>query len=493
MLLEPIRVLTPDGMERIHRAALDILADVGMKIESEKAHEYLRTSGCRTDTGSFVVRFPREVVQRCVDRMRRAYDHPDRLPARMSVRYSHIRFRREKHAIHPDFTASTGGFCCFIHDLEGRRRPATLDDVHRAIHLVNRLDDVNYTGLPISDQESPAGIRPVRMAAEIAKYTTKFGGVETFRVQDVPYLIEIGTIVKGSLEALKREPILVGYAEVRTPLCFDRNMVEIFMEYIRLGFPQTLDSMPNAGATAPVTEAGTLALGMAETLAGLVLAHAIDENAVVGVDNIPSTCDMHTGLFPYGSAGRTPLLVGRIQMISEYYGCPSGVHGGKTDSCFHDVQAGAEKAWSVLTPVLAGAVGIGTIGHLENAVTFSPVQLVLDAEIVRAVRRILKPVAVTDETLATDVIRRVGIGGNFLAEAHTVEHFREELFRSEIFPCLSWDSAHSGGARDAAARAREKALALWSETPEPVLDADKHRAVEAVVARAARAAREMQA
>jgi trimethylamine---corrinoid protein Co-methyltransferase len=488
MLREPIRVLSIPEMDRIHEGALRILERVGMRIESARALGYLKRAGCRVNDDTREVKFPAAVVQASVDRMRRAYDEPARLPSRMSVRYSHVRFRREPHRIHPDFTTSAGGFCVAIHDLDGRRRPATMDDVHRSIHLVNALSDIDYTGLPVSDQATPYALRPVRMAAELAKHTTKFGGVETFRADDIPYLVEIGTIIKGSADALRREPILVGYAEARTPLCIDGNMAEIFIEYIRRGFPQTLDTMPNGGATAPVTAAGILAMGVAESLGGLVLAHAIDENAVVGVDIIPSYCDMASGLFRYATADRIPLLVARVQMISEYYGCPSGVHGGKTDSCFVNVQAGIDKAFTTALPVLAGAVGIGTVGHLENAVTFSPQQLVIDNEIFRSMRRILAPIVVTEETLALETIEKVGIGGNYLSEPHTAEHFRDELYLSGLFETAPWDAAHAAEPRGMEERAKEKARALWAQEPEPVVDAATCRAIDAVVASARRAA-----
>jgi len=480
MLTEPIRVLADDDMERIHGAALEILEDPGMKIESEKALAALAATGCTVDEGARAVRFPPKVVRDAVDRMRADYAQRA-APERMSVRYSHIRFRSEPHRIHPDFSASTGGFCCFIHDLDGARRPATMDDVHRAIHLVNRLEDIDYTGLPVSDQQTPYPVRPVRMAAELAKRTRKLGGVETFKRADIPFLVEIGTVVRGSEEALRREPVLVGYAEARSPLCLDRNMAEIFMEYIERGFPQTLDTMPNGGATAPVTAAGNLAVGVAETLGALVLAYAVNESAVVGVDIILSYADMSSGIFKYASADRLPLLVARIQMISEYYGCPSGVHGGKTDSCLVDVQAGVEKAMTTVFPVLAGAVGIGTLGHLENAVTFSPRQLVIDNEIVRAVRRALKPIVVNEQTLAVDTVRSVGIGGNFLGEMHTAELFRDEIFFSELFETMPWASAHAQSVKGTEAKALETARAIWAEEPETVLEPDKCREIDRIV------------
>lgn len=486
MLTEPIRVFTHDDMEKIHQAALTILEDVGMKIDSEKALDYLKNIGCQVDDAAYVVKFPKKIVQQYVDKMYMDYSDSRRMPERMAVRYSHIRFRNEAHRIHPDFSVSAGGFCCYLYDLEGKRRSATMDDVHRSINMVNKLDEITYTGLPVADQETPHEIRPVKMAGEIAKYTSKFGGVETFKKEDVPYLIEIGTIIKGSLVKLKQEPILIGYSEARSPLCLDRNMVEIFMEYIERGFPQTIDTMPNGGATVPVTAAGILALGVAETLGPLVLGYAIDENATVGVDIIPSYCDMQSGIFRYAAADRLPLLVARVQMISEYYGCPSGVHGGKTDSCFINVQSGIDKAYSTVLPILAGAVGIGTVGHVENAVTFSPQQLVIDNEVSRSMRRMLKPIAVNDDTLALDTIRKVGIGGNYLGEMHTAEHFRDELFFSELFETLPWESAHAQEIKGMENKAYEKARELWSEMPEPVISDEQIKAIDAVVAQASK-------
>jgi len=485
VLCEPIRVLKPDDMERIHQAALTILQDVGMRIDSDRALTYLRRIGARVDDASHVVRFERRTVQGFVDRMRADYAARQR-PRQMSVRYSQVRFAAEPHGIHPDFTANAGGFSCFIHDLERRRRPATLDDVRHAIHMVNRLDQITFTGLPVSDQFTPIELRPVRMAAELAKYTTKFGGIETFKTDDIPYLIEIGTILKGSLAALKAEPILVGYGEARSPLCLDQNMADIFIEYIERGFPQTLDTMPSGGGTAPVTAAGLLAVGIAETLAGLALGYAVDEHALVGVDIIPSYCDMQSGLFHYGAIDRMPLLIARVQMISEYYGCPSGVHGGKTDSCFSNLQAGVEKALSTVLPVLAGAIGIGTVGHIENAVTFSPQQLVIDNEIIRGVRHILRPIEVNDDTLALDVVRQVGIGGHFLDHDHTARHFRREMFLSPLFQTMPWQNARIEGAGHLETAALDMARNLWNEKVEPVLDVDRIRAVDAVVESARR-------
>lgn len=481
--MQPIRILSTNQMQQIHDAALTILAEVGMRVESDRARAYYEAAGCTVRTSPPIVTFPRPIVQAAVDQMRRDYGNADRLPASMAVRYSHIRFRREEHRIHPDYTVSTGGFCCYIFGPDGVRRSADMDDVLKSINLVNNIDEISFTGLPVADQMTPIELRPVKMAAELAKHTHKLGGIETFKPDDIPYLIEIGSVISGGEEKLKTRPILVGYGEARSPLCFDANMAEIFVEYIERGYPQTLDTMPNGGATAPMTAAGNLSIGIAETLAAVVLAYAIRPDPIVGVDIIPSNCDMRTGLFRYAGADRIPLLIGRVQLISEYYGCPSGVHGAKTDGCRADLRTGVEKAATTIFPVLAGAVGIGTAGHLENAVTFSPVQLVIDSEISRYVRRSLRPIEVNDETLALDAIRRVGPGGNFLEDPHTLSHFRSESFLSPFFPAEPWEQAVRDGAEiteQAAAFVREN----WV-LPDPVLDEKTIREIDSIVDAAA--------
>jgi len=483
-LTEPIRYLDTEEMGLIHATALRILDEVGMRVASHEALDYLEAYGCRVDRDAMVVRFPQDVTQGAVDRMRQEYADPQRIPQKMAVRYSQIYFSTMPHRVHTDFTTNTGGFCVFIYDLDGVRRPATMEDVRASIRLADALENVDFMGLPVSAQEVPAPLRPVAMAAELVKHTRKLGGIETFDRLDARYVSRIAEVVAGSPEALRREPILVGYAEARSPLCLDRNMAEIIIEYVKLGLPQSLDTMPGGGTTAPATTAGVLAVGMAETLGGLVLGKAVDENAILSVDVCPSFADLHTGLYTYCSAERMPLLAATVQMISEYYGCPGGTHGSKTDACYPGMQAGIEKALSTLFPLMAGATGIGVTGHLENAVTFSPQQLVIDNEIAGAVRRMFEGFEVTADTLAFDVIQEVGIGGNYLGHPHTLTHFRKEQFLSRLFERLSWESAWSQPCRGIEQKAKRRAAELMAREAEPVLTPEQEQAIDEIVAEA---------
>jgi trimethylamine--corrinoid protein Co-methyltransferase len=388
------------------------------------------------------------------------------------MRYTAMYFSSMPRRIHNDFGVNAGGFPPFVYDLDGRRRPATLQDVRDSIRLADALDNIDLVGLPCSASEVPAALRPVVMAAELVKLTSKIGGIEAWSVKDVEYISRIAEVVSGGAQALREQPILVGYGEARSPLCIDNNMAAVFMEYLKRGFPQSLDTMPAGGSTAPATSAGTLTLGIAETLGGLTLAYAVDEDAIVSLDVCPTLNDMKTLIYPYSGADRIPLVTAALQMLDEYYGRPGGCHGGKTDACVPGAQAGAEKALSIIFPVLAGATGVGTLGHVENAVTFSYEQLVIDNEIAGYVRRMLQGFEVSEETIAFDVIQQVGIGGNYLVHPHTAASFRKEFWMSELMERLPWDSWSRQETKGFEARARARARKVLAEHhPQPLSSA----------------------
>ena len=476
-----MKVLTDNEMQLVHDAALEILESIGMRIHHQEAREILRNFGCNVNEDNNNVKFPGKLVENAVLKMRKDFLRPERKGLKQGIRYGEVSYYKRDEELHYDFTCNAGGFCTLIHDANGRRRKATMNDLHDGLKLINALDDITYSGLPVSDQETPHVLRPIKMAAELAKYTTKLGGIEAWTLDDIRYIEEIGTVVRGSSENLRRKPCLIGYAESRSPLALDDNMAALFIEFVRRGFPQSIDTMPCAGTTAPATGAGTLAVGLAETLAGLVLGYAVDENAIMSIDFTGGYADMGSMLFSVGSPDRNVLMGAWVQMISTFYGITSAVHGGKTNACAPGFQAGLEKMQSIMLLLFCGASGIGTVGQIENLMTFSPVQLVVDAELVRSVRRMMAGFEVNSETLALDIIKKVGPEGNFIAEPHTYEHFREEFWLSDLTECMSWESYSRESIKGMENRAEEKAREIIRQALDPVLDDQQVAEIDRIV------------
>ena len=177
-----------------------------------------------------------------------------------------------------------------------------------------------------------------------------------------------------------------------------------------------------------------------------------------------------------------PLLGAWVQMLKEFYGITPKVHGGKTNACEPGFQAGMEKAISTLFPLICGASGIGTIGQLEFGITFSPVQLVLDSEVVRSVRRSLAGFEINEDTLALDLIGRVGPEGNYISEPHTADHFQREFWLSDLTECLTWESYNKKKIKGMERLAEEMVREIIARPLEPVLDHYQIAEIDRIVA-----------
>ncbi len=208
-----IKVLNADEMELLQQGAFDILEQVGMMIHHPESRELLGRLGCRVERSSPLVKFPEWIVRQAAERLKGDFLRPERKGLKQGVRYTQATYYKRDEELFPDFTVNSGGFCTLIYDLDRNRRATTMQDVHDGFKLVNALDEITLSGLPCSDQSIPAPLRPVKMAAELVKYTAKLGGIEAWTIQDVRYIKEIAVVVRGSEGNLRARPCLVGYAD----------------------------------------------------------------------------------------------------------------------------------------------------------------------------------------------------------------------------------------------------------------------------------------
>ena len=115
---------------------------------------------------------------------------------------------------------------------------------------------------------------------------------------------------------------------------------------------------------------------------------------------------------------------------------------------------------TALIPSLAGSTYIYGAGTIDSGMTFSTTAMVLDAEVARNVIRVLQGIEVNPNTLALDVIKKVGPRSNFLAQKHTVKNWRSQQAESELFDRTPGDLWEEQGRKTALDRAREKAIYL---------------------------------
>ena len=282
-------------------------------------------------------------------------------------------------------------------------------------------------------------------------------------------LLKMGIAIAGSEEALRQRPMFTVSLGIISPFIFEPNRVDVLLEMCRFGHPFQVYTIPSAGTTSPVTLAGTLALMTAELLSGLVLTQLVNPGAPVRLMGYAGTADMRSGEFTFASPEKTLMAAALAQML-RFYGVPQGVHGSTTRANVSDAQAGYETGMLNLFSALSGSDVVieCTSASLENTAASVPEQAVIGNEICSFINRILQGIEVNPDTLAVDVIREIGPGGEYLTHDHTMEYFMTEHWDAKLGSRLPRDLWEEKGAMDVRAQAREtykKILATHQPKP----------------------------
>ena len=452
--------LTDGQVRRIHEAALSILARTGVHIEEPEALRLFQEAGAIVEPDGPRVRLPRSLVE---DAVSWAPSHV--LLAGRDPRWD-LSLRDARVYI------GTGGAALSVLDLESsQKRPATLRDVAELARLVDALDNVHFYLVPVYPTDLGKDVIDVNTYFAGLANTTKHVQAGVYTVQGIRDTVEMCEHIAGGAEALRERPI-VSFITcwLVSPLKLATDVTTLLIETCRQRIPVVLSAAPMAGSTAPVTLAGMLAQLTAEQLSGVVLAQLAQQGAPLLIGPIPATADMQTGRYLAGAA-EFGLTNAAMAQMAQFYDLPLYNSAGMTDAKTADVQAGFEKATSVMLTALAGSNFIHhAAGMIENMNMVAAEQFVIDNEILGMAMRVLQGIEVNDETLALDVIDQVGPGGHFLMADHTIRHMRSEFYYpSSVVDRQGWDMWQQDGGRDAVERARQIAQdILANHQPDPI-------------------------
>jgi trimethylamine--corrinoid protein Co-methyltransferase len=464
MFESQIKLLSEEELDHIHEAALEVLRDVGARVEHERMRALLADHGCQID--GEVVKFPKKVVEDTVARMRdpalQEHLYVGTLPLRMDL--VDLVKERGAHVI-PVAT----GQAIMAHDLKSDKvRPATVEDLVQATRLVAALPEAVMAHPIYIPQDVPEMVRDLYALITVAENYPYSDFVEIYSLPIVPYFLEVGRVIRGSDEALRRAPPFCSWAFVTSPLRFGRHGFDIIFALKDFGIEQGYGVggvMPVLGISAPITLSGYLVMQTAETLACNVMNWAL-LGRVTGYGAGPVVLDMHY-MTPSQSAPEAALLSLASMELQRYYGNrnPLFPYALSADAKFPDIQAGIEKAYTATLAIAAGCrLLTAGLGVLSQAQVVSMAQIVIDYELCRMLDRVVQGFQVDEETIGLQMIKQVGIGGSFLGEPHTVYHMRRELFFPELFDhrALGEWLQERGGMLD---RAKEKVNRILRETP----------------------------
>ena len=398
---EPLRVLSADQVEEIHAAALTILSHSGILVRLAEARRLLDVAGATVNEGEMMVRFDPDMVEAALHTA----------PARFDIR---ARGKGRDVTLGGNHVVMTPvGGPPHVTDLEGGRRNGTIGDFSNFVRLSQHFDAIHTTSPCVEPQDVPINIRHLEMAKALLTLSDKTPFIYSRGRGQVSDSIEIVRIGMGvTMEQFMQRPYCWTVINTNSPRQLDVPMCLGIIQFAEMNQVSIITPFTLAGAMAPITLSGALALQHAEALAGITLSQVVRPGAAVVYGGFTSNVEMTSGAPAFGTPEAVKAAFASGQ-LARHIGVPwrsSAVNTANTP----DAQAGYETMMNMMGAALGGAnMIVHAAGWLESGLAASYEKFVLDAEMVQMYAELFAPLEVSAVEVGVDAIDLVDPGGHF--------------------------------------------------------------------------------
>ncbi len=409
-----LQVLSNDDIRQIHNASLQILEKTGvlMPLDENRLND-LEDLGLQIDRQINRVRFPADLVEKAIQKAPDSYTLCARNPQNdlvLNGRQGYL---------------GLDGTGLKVKDLDsGQIHNSTYADLADAARVADKLPQISFLWPCVSAQDRPAPTQPLYELQALAFNTEKhIQAMTAVSRLTATGSVEMAAALAGGRDALKKRPIISNFQATISPLTCDTEAMEAALIFAEAGIPTGFVTMQIGCGTAPATLAGSLALGNAEILAGLVFIQLFFPGAPVFYGSYATMMDLKSGGMTSGNPEDFLLQAGAIQ-LAHAYKLPITIGTFATGAHTSGWRSGVENALSGTASLLSHGDMICGAGLLEGATVFSFEQLIKDCEIFEILRHFSGGIEVSAETLALDAIHEVGPQNHFMLSEHTLSHMR---------------------------------------------------------------------
>lgn len=460
----PIEVLDPEAVTRIHDASLEVLRTTGMDFLHPEAISVLRANGAEVQDDGPRVRFDPDLVTEWVARA----------PSDFRL-----------HARNPEHDLEIGGRnVAFLSvasapnasDLDQGRRPGTFADFENFVRLGQFFNVVHsFGGYPVEPQDVDPAVRHLHALSSFVTLSDKTWHAYSLGRGRILDAIEIARIGRGvELDRLAREPSLHTVINTSSPLRLDGPMIEGMIEMLRHGQVVVVTPFTLAGAMAPATMAGALALQNAEALAAIAFGQMVAPGAPMVYGGFTSNVDMKSGAPAFGTPeyARAAVVGGQL---ARRYGLPYRSSNANASNAV-DAQAAYESQMSLWSAMLGGTNFLmHGAGWMEGGLVASFEKFVVDVELLQMMSEFLVPLTVDADSLGVEAIAGVGPGGHFFGSEHTLARYETAFYSPILSDWQNFGSWTESGSLTAEVRANHVWKRVLSDYEPPALQ-DEARA-----------------
>lgn len=466
----PLEFLTQEQVQALHESVLRVLAEAGVRVEWQPALEVFHANGCKVDFGSRTVRIPTEILAKALASCPREFTLYGRDP---------------KHNIQvtlEDVYTIAGSSALSVLDLDNQHRASTLQDLVDFTRLIDALPTADIMHAMVVPQDIPQEGFDRVLFATIMQHTHKHYYSQGQGGSSVADQIQLASAVQGSAEAVREKPCFSFVICLNSPLVHAAERVQEMMECARFGIPVWLEATNMMGATAPISIAGALVEHTANVLTSITLMQLLNPGHRCVFSIASGGFQMRSGAYVAASPEAILLHCATAQM-ARFYRLP--FQGGTgVDSCLPDAQAGYERAMQAVSFSLAGVNFIHlAFGMMDQLMTSSYEQAVIDNEIFTAVFHMAEGIPVTPDTMAVEQILQAGPGGQYLNQPYTLHNYRKQQWQPQLTARASWNEFQQElGGKDMRQRANELARKLLKEQPPRMVEQAQARELDRLAA-----------
>jgi len=439
-------ILSPDDVQQIHAATLEIIEKTGVRFPSINALKIWEENGATVDHETMVVKASPELIETAIkkcppDYVLAARDENQDLPLDGNHVY-----------------VGTDGCGVQILDLHTNElRRTGLQDVADIAKIADATEEIGFHWVPVSAQDKPAESRGLHELKAVWENSTKHVQTESvYNEAEAHAAVEMATLIAGGTESLrKRSPLSIMQCTA-PPLGHDGGSLDAALIVAAAGIPVGFMTMTSCLTTAPATLAGNLAVGNAEVISAAALIQLAHPGAPFFYAAAQTASDLRTGAYTGG--GPEDFLFGAAtNVLADFYNIPLSMGSFATGAKEPNWQAGIDNSLSTLMASISMSDMLLGVGLLHGSRIWSYEQMMMDCEIFDIVVRVLNGIEVNAETLALDTVHAVGSHGNFLTQKHTRKNMRQVWVPKYMDrrPYEAWQEKGDGPRDWAKARALE--------------------------------------
>jgi len=451
--------LTAAQQELIRNRVFQFLETYGVQLDPHpELFQILKNANLKVNEKRSMIHFPSQALEALLDQAPKSFQ----LGARLADKALALP--------RPDgtfYARSCTGAHGWIDPETGTYRKVTLADLRSWVQLINQLDEINF--LPfLFPNDAPVQTADVHGLATLLKTTGKHIWVQPYSADSVEHLIALGAAAAGGRQALQKNPVISMIACSLTPRSFKLMDLEIILQSARAGIPIHACSLPGAGGTSPATIPGTVLLAVIEILAMVAMAQAVNPGSPVVACPIIFSADMRSGRSLQSSVEAMRGASLAVQFIKKAFGLPTHNYGSGADAPVVDEQSASERTMLTTWMAACGLDIFGGAGQLEVATTVSPLQLIIDNEVLAMARRLIAPFHLDEDQLAWEVLTSIEPGQHFITSDHTLKHCREGFIPFN-FSRLTRDDWELSGSKSLMDRIVREAEDIIRQMPDRVI------------------------